>query len=55
MGVVRGREGSWRPQASCSHLPVHWLHLPCYANDGTWQEVVKLLKQFPDVGLVLEV
>lgn len=53
--VVRVRGGSWRPQASCSHVPVHWLHLPCYANDGAWQEVVELLKQFPDVGLVLEV
>lgn len=55
VGVVRGREGSWRLQASCSHPPVHRLHLPCYANDGAWQEVVELLKQFPDVGLVLEV
>lgn len=34
-------------------VPVHWLHLSCYANDGAWQETVKLLKQFPDVGLIL--
>lgn len=48
-----GEERPWRlPPPSC-HIPVHWLHLPRDANDGAWQEIVKLLKQFPDVGLVL--
>lgn len=48
-----GEERPWRlPLPSC-HIPVHRLHLPRDANDGAWQEIVKLLKQFPDVGLVL--
>lgn len=36
-------------------VPVHRLHLPRYANDSAWQEVVKFLKQFPNIGLVLQV
>lgn len=55
VGAVKRQGGSLELQASCPHAPVHGLHLPCYANDGAWQEVVELLKQFPDVGLVLEV
>lgn len=54
-GGGKSQRGFLEEQASCSHVPVHWLHLPRYANDGAWQEVVELLKQFPDVGLVLEV
>lgn len=40
---------------AATNLPVHRLHLSRYADDGAWQEVVKLLEQFPDVGLVLQV
>ena len=55
LGAGRSGQGPWRlPPYSC-HIPVHWLHLVRDANDGAWQEIVKLLKQFPDVGLVLEV
>lgn len=52
---MRGAEGPRGHVPYSCRIPVHWLHLPCYANDGAWQEIVKLLKQFPDVGLVLEV
>lgn len=48
---VKGEEGSWRRPSL--HAPVHRLHLSRDANDGAWQEIVKLLEQFPDVGLVL--
>lgn len=45
------------PQASSysQRLPVHRLHLSGYADNSTWQEVVKLLKQLSDVGLILQV
>lgn len=52
---MRGGESPGRHTPLHGHVPVHWLHFPRYANDGTWQEIVKLLKQFPDVGLVLQV
>ena len=45
------------PQApsNSQHLPVHRLHLSGYADNSTWQEVVKLLEQLSDVGFVLQV
>lgn len=48
---MKGEEGPWRRPSL--HAPVHRLHLSRDANDGAWQEIVKLLEQFPDVGLVL--
>lgn len=45
------------PQASSNRqrLPVHRLHLSGYADNSTGQEVIKLLKQLSDVGLILQI
>lgn len=36
-------------------VPVHWLHFPGNPDDCSLWEVVKLIKQVSDVGLVLQV
>lgn len=46
--------GLWATSNS-QNLPVYRLHLSGYADNSTWQEVVELLKQLSDVGLILQV